>query len=64
MWGRRRKSPSSHSHTDGFHMGFIGKAPLDASTTVNRLLCCFDVADVFGLLLQSAFHRRCIIAGL
>lgn len=22
MWGRRRKSQSSHSHTDGFHMGF------------------------------------------
>lgn len=40
MWGRRRKSPSSHSHTDGFHMGFWGKAPLNSSTqnTVNSLL--------------------------
>lgn len=40
MWGRRRKSPSSHSHTDGFHMGFWGKAPLNSSTqtTVNSVL--------------------------
>lgn len=40
MWGRRRKSPSSHSHTDGCHMGFWGKAPLDPATqtTVNSLL--------------------------
>lgn len=40
MWGRRRKSPSSHSHTDGFHMGFWRKAPQDPSTqtTVNSLL--------------------------
>lgn len=40
MWGRRRKSPSSHSHTDGCHMGFWRKAPQDhsAQTTVNSLV--------------------------
>lgn len=26
MWGRRRKSPGSHSHTDGFHMEFLVKS--------------------------------------
>ncbi len=36
----KEKSPSSHSHTDGCHMGFWRKEPLGPSiqTTVNSLM--------------------------
>lgn len=46
MWGRRRKSPSSHSPTDGFHMGLLGGGGTSGSsnpTAVNRPAAAFDI---------------------